>query len=360
MTNARMRDLRVVVTAVGAPGAVNIVDALRKNGERKVTVLGTDIRPDPSGKAFVDSYRIVPRGSSPNYVKRIISVCREFKADALLPLSTEELVSLATNKKAIESRTGTKVSISKEKSIRTALMKAPMYRKLAPEGVPVPEFRIVRSLDEFRRACRDLGYPGRSVCMKPSFAHGGRGFRHIASLENTTEMLLESKPEGSSISFEEAERVLKGVREFPELIVMEYLPGKEYSVDLLCSKGVPRVAIPRLRTEVRSGISFNAVSENNREAIRISRQICRKVEFDGPIGIQLKEDRNQKLKLLEINPRLHGSVILSVAAGVNIPYLALKECLGEKYVVPKPRYGTKMTRYWGASFHGQDGLSYTF
>jgi carbamoyl-phosphate synthase large subunit len=173
-------------------------------------------------------------------------------------------------------------------------------------------------------------------------------------------MFLNSKPENASISFAEAFRLIRGVTNLPTMLAMEYLPGHEYSVDMLCEKGTARVVVVRLREEIRSGISFRSVVVENEQVEEIARQVCGALEFDGPMGVQLKEDKDGKPKVIEVNPRLHGSCVLSVAAGANIPYLAVKQCLGESFETPAVRIGTRLVRYWGASIYDSNGLPRAF
>lgn len=357
--NFHLKKASVLVTAVGAPGAVNIIQALGKNGEREISVFGVDVKANPSGKPFVDGFRQVPPGKSGAFVDAIISVCNDFGIDVVIPLSTEELLAFAANREQIEGGSDAKVCVSPEESIRISNDKANLFEKLASKHVPIPRFSVADSMDDFSKAIKGLLASNERACMKPAFAHGGRGFRIISREKDTTKMLLESKPENSPISLQEAERLIKGLREMPRMLVMEFLPGKEYSVDALCSDGDLLVAVPRSRDEIRSGISFVGTVERNEEAIQISKALCDVIKFDGPVGIQLKQASDGRLKVLEVNPRLHGSVVLTVAAGVNIPYLAVKNTLKEEFEIPTPKYGTGITRYWGASFHDQDGLSYT-
>ena len=49
-------------------------------------------------------------------------------------------------------------------------------------------------------------------------------------------------------------------------------------------------------------------------------QISKLLNFYGPINIQLIQDKNGKIWLIEINPRLSGSVEFSIKAGFN-PFL---------------------------------------
>ena len=349
--------LKVLLTAIGAPGAVNIIQALRSNGERLIWLIGTDINPLPSGKAFVDSFHVIPRGSSEGFVQAMTELCFREKPDVLIPLSTEELLPLARNKDLIESQTKTKVCIGSKESIEIANDKMSLFEFLSKHEVPVPDFIPFDSPLGFQNACAILGQP---FCIKPAFAHGSRGMRIIENQSDTTEMFLNSKPENASISFAEAFRLIRGVSNLPSMLAMEYLPGREYSVDMLCEKGTARIVVVRLREEIRSGISLRSVVVKNGHVERIARQVCEALEFDGPMGIQLKEDKEGKPKVIEVNPRLHGSCVLSVAAGANIPYLAVKQTLGEHFENPSVKIGTRLVRYWGASIYDSNGLPCAF
>jgi carbamoyl-phosphate synthase large subunit len=359
MSCEKLNDVTVVLTAAGAPGAVGIIQSLRSNKERALRIIGTDMRVHASGRPFLDGFHQVPRGSDPEFIDAIIDACRKAGADVILPLSTEELLAFASSKERIADDCGARVCVSGRTAIETANEKARLFETLDAAGVPVPSHITVKSAEGLRDAATTLGYPHAPVCMKPSFAHGGRGFRVIEHGDDTTTMLLDRKPENSSISIDEAERLLTGLKEPTEMLVMEYLPGTEYSVDLLCSHGEMVVAVTRSRDEIRSGISFRGTVVDSPKAVSVCEMICDEIGFDGPVGVQLREDADGALKVLEINPRLHGSVALTVAAGVNLPYLAVKNCLGEPFRIPPVRYGTMMSRYWGATFHGEDGLPYT-
>ena len=45
---------------------------------------------------------------------------------------------------------------------------------------------------------------------------------------------------------------------------------------------------------------------------------------------KIKNSKNNIPKLIEINPRIGGTIILPSVSGINLPYLAIKQCLNEK------------------------------
>src|SRR5205085_90326 len=149
---------------------------------------------------------------------------------------------------------GTRLPISSTASLEIANDKSKLYEFLQWRGIPVPAFRIVETIDQFIESVKELGYPGREVCFKPSLSNGSRGFRVIAEQTNELDILLNQKPTSTNISFSDATRILSQGR-FPELLISEFLPGEEYSVDCLANHGEPILVIPRTRRKMVNGIS---------------------------------------------------------------------------------------------------------
>ncbi|MHA1863240.1 MAG: ATP-grasp domain-containing protein [Candidatus Thorarchaeota archaeon] len=79
------------------------------------------------------------------------------------------------------------------------------------------------------------------------------------------------------------------------------------------------------------------------------------------VGIQVKENKEGVPLLLEINPRLQGTTVISVAGGVNIPEMMVMMALEEfdydfKTVV---KWGLQMQRVWLELFH-YDGRTWEY
>jgi len=76
---------------------------------------------------------------------------------------------------------------------------------------------------------------------------------------NELDLLFNHKPSAVYISFKEAVRILSS-GSFPELLVSEYLPGDEYSVDCLADHGETILAVPRVRKKMINGNLFISTS----------------------------------------------------------------------------------------------------
>ena len=337
-----MKDLTVIVTACGAPGGPGIIKALRQVKERNIQIVGTDANPIASGLLLSDEAYVVPQGQSKSYIPTMFKLAKKIKADVILPLSGMELLPLSKNKEAFGDA---KVVVNKEHPLEIALNKKKCYEYLKGRGIPLPDYVVVHDYEEFVEAVHALGYPKKPVCFKPSVSKGQRGFRILREDVDLGKLLLETKPDNTITTLEMVSNVLsKGG--FKELLVMEYLTGSEYSVDSLVKNGKSLVIIPRKRVETKLGISSVGIVEKNDEVIEVVEKINRVFKFDYNINVQLKYSTDGTPKLVEINPRVSGTICLSAAAGPNLPYLGIKMCLEEDFSIPKINWGLTMIRCW--------------
>ena len=58
------------------------------------------------------------------------------------------------------------------------------------------------------------------------------------------------------------------------------------------------------------------------------REVAAAIELTTVANVQVKEDADGEPALLEVNPRFPGTMPLTIAAGVDMPRLAIGEALG--------------------------------
>jgi len=338
-----MKDLCVIVTAFGAPGGPGIIASLRRVRERGIRIVGVDANPAASGLFLSDDAYVVPEAASEDsYIAAMVDVARKSKADAILPLSGTELLLLSRNAAGFS---GASVAVNRPEALEIALDKQKTYAFLAGSGVAIPDHRVVEDYEGFLAAVQALGYPEVPVCFKPAVSKGQRGFRILREDADLRKILLETKPDSTVTTLDLVSPILSaGFSQ--QLLVSEYLPGSEYTVDSLVDEGRSLVTIPRKRVATKLGISSVGVVENNPAMIRAAEEINRLFAFHFNINVQLKYAADGIPKLVEINPRVSGTICLSVEAGPNLPYLAIKQALGEDFEIPEVEWGITMIRYW--------------
>ena len=112
-----------------------------------------------------------------------------------------------------------------------------------------------------------------------------------------------------------------------DMLVLEYLPGDEVTVDCFTNKDRKLLFCnPRAADRILAGIDVHSRRITLTDEIKyIADSINKEIEFRGFWFFQIKKDKDGKFKLLEISTRLPGAFSLSRCLDVNLPYLALKD-----------------------------------
>jgi carbamoyl-phosphate synthase large subunit len=344
-----MDTLNLLMTGAGAPGAAGIIKCLRQNPQ--IHIIGVDANPDASGKLLTDTFYTIPDADHPGCMQAILDIAIQKNVKIILPLVTRELQHFAKHADAFTSA-GITLLCSDLKALEIANNKAALYQHLLQLDIPVPDFHVVQTLSAFHNAIIALGHPEIPVCFKPSVSNGSRGFRIIRDDVDELDLLFHHKPNQVYISSERILNIL-GSGAWPELLVCEYLPGDEYSIDCVVMPGKPHVIVPRKRTRITQGISTAGVFENHAQIIEYCMQILDAIPgLYGNIGIQVKMDTNNLPKILEINPRVQGTIVAALGAGMNLPLLSVYSALDMPLheTLFQPVWGTRFVRVWQELF----------
>ncbi|MDZ4807899.1 MAG: ATP-grasp domain-containing protein [Bacteroidota bacterium] len=341
--------INILMTGGGAPGAAGILKCLQQN--KSFHVIAADANPGAVGRYLNKNFETIPLATDPSFMDVMLSLCRKRDIHIILPLVTKELIPLSKHTKEFE-LAGAKLSVSSTASLEIANNKSRLYEFMQWSGMTVPAFSVVENIEQFKAAVEELGYPEKQVCFKPSVSNGSRGFRIISKQTNELDLLFNHKPASTYLSLQDAIRILSsGV--FPELLVSEYLPGEEYSVDCVANHGEPFLVVPRVRKKMINGISVEGEFIKDDSIISYCNQIIHELQLHGNIGIQVKKSAAGQFLILEINPRVQGTISAALGAGVNLPELAVKQELGLP-ISPNEmqvKWGTKFSRYWDEVFY---------
>lgn len=119
-------------------------------------------------------------------------------------------------------------------------------------------------------------------------------------------------------------------RSFSDYVITEYLPGEELTVDCFTNYyGELKFIGPRIRVRVSNGISVRTKTTELTEEIEfIANKINSTLNLNGLWYFQLKQNKHNEWKLLEVSLRIAGSMNLYRIKGVNFPLLAVYNALG--------------------------------
>lgn len=338
-----MKDITVLITAAGNVFMPGTTACFRNNGERNIRLIGADMNDDKTMLEMVDTYYPVPRGDDPKYVDIILDICKKEKVDIVVPIMSVELESLSRNKEKFR-EIGTIVSVSDIESLEIANDKLRLMDYMSANGFDCPKYYRIGNVDELIRYAKELGYPEKKVCVKATHGSGSRGFRILDGRINKYDRFMYEKPNTNLISLEEMTEILSIPEAMPEMIVIEYLPGNEYTVDLLADKGRVMYNCCRKSLNMDNSIMLDGIIESKKEVLDLCEKVVKSLKLDGNIGFDLKEDKNGKPYIMECNPRMTAGIPMFMAAGINLPYLCVKKIMGEELPELSIKEGMKMKR----------------
>lgn len=294
---AAHRRLRVLVTGAGGPAAIAAMKSLRADGT--LELLAADMDPWAAGLYLVPpaSRTLIPPGAAPGFAAAVLDICAALSVDILLPTVDAELLPLAAARDAF-AIAGTELLLAPAGALAIILDKLSLARHCA--GV----VRVPRT-EPFGPAVDPASwtYP---VVIKPRRGSGSRGVV-IA---------------GSAAALAQLERS-------DARIIQEFLPGEEYSIDVLAdTAGHVLAAVPRARIRVDSGVSVAGRTVHDPELERFGRQVACATGLTYVANVQCKRDEAGRSALLEVNPRVPGTLGLTIASGVDMPRLAVDSLLG--------------------------------
>ena len=229
-----------------------------------------------------------------------------------------------------------------------------LFEKLLAElNIPQPDGEAVTKIEDGVRAAARIGYP---VLVRPSFVLGGRAMQ-IVSDEKQLRHYLKTAVE---------------IDEDKPVLVDKYIIGKEVEVDAICDGRdvfVPGIMELVERTGIHSGDSISvypsfSISDKVKGTILgYAKKLGIGIGIVGLYNIQFIVDREEKVYIIEVNPRSSRTVpFLSKATGYNLADIATEVILGKSlkeqgifdlYPAEKKRYYVKVPVF---SFNKIKGL----
>lgn len=254
------------------------------------------------------------------YAEWCLETCRAQHIDLFVPGNYRRV--LSRHRSAFEAA-GTRLAlVASTETLDILEDKSATYTALraGSQGlVRIPLHRVVRTAADFDAAYVELRRKAPVLCVKPTMGVFANGFYVLEETGDPLTRLLSGVHDRTGLdTFRAALPVEFGAT---PLMLMEFLPGDEYSVDALAAGGELVVAASRLKGDGCQEVSTRG------PAIEIAHDIARCFCLDGLFNLQAKE-KDGMLYLLEVNTRMSGGALYSEAVGLDLCYRALLQALG--------------------------------
>ncbi len=235
-------------------------------------------------------------------------ICREREISAIIPFVDGAVPVAADLRDSAFVPTGDRILAE---TMFDKVAAAEMFERL---GLPIPP--------TYRE-----GMPSMCLIAKPRRGSASKGIIEISSLDVLNAVLAKRD----------------------EYLIQQRIDRREeYTVDCYVDTrtGKIQTVCPRRRIEVSGGEVTRTETFADAEVDALARRTLEATGLVGAVTVQMLRDLdNSKLMLMEINPRLGGGAVCSVAAGAAIPEMILREALGLPQRLVEWTPGVVVARY---------------
>jgi predicted ATP-grasp superfamily ATP-dependent carboligase len=243
------------------------------------------------------------------YINALVGLLDEHPARLLLPAHDGSIQALRLGRAELERRTT--LALASEAALTIAVNKDRTLALATELGIAVPRGVSVSDIRDLPAAMHEVGFP---AVIKPSESWVERNGRGVRLSPNVV------------LTADQAEQTLEHVfEEGGRALIQQFVPGRREAVSLFYARGQfwARLAQMSYREwPVLGGASvlcetIPLLPDITSDAERLVRAI----DLEGCSMVEFRRDLEGRPVLMEVNPRMGGSVALAIAAGVNFPRL---------------------------------------
>jgi carbamoyl-phosphate synthase large subunit len=325
------RKVTVAVTGlnnIDSPGpGIPVIRGIRESKDFDLRIIGLayeHLEPGIYMRDLVDKTYMIPYPAEGKdaLFSRISEIHEKEKLDVIIPNFDAELFSFIKLEKKLE-EIGIKTYLpTLEQFDERNKSNLPSYGE--KYGVNVPAGTEVFSISDLDNTLKSMNYP---VMIKGKYYDASPAH----SLEQAINYFTKMSAKWG----------------FP-VIVQEFIRGTEVNVIALGDgKGNLIAAVPMRKQYITDkGKAWGGITIDDQSMLDLAKRIISLTKWKGGMELELIRSADNKLYLLEINPRIPAWVYLAVGAGQNIPEALLKLTLGME-VKPFTRYdvGKMFVRY---------------
>lgn len=320
-----------------APGALIVggahvtIGVARSLGRHGIPVWLLGNHPHPRFSRYVQRSFSWPGPDSKNGVASILDIATRYDLNGWVLLATgdEDMRMIAQNHATFASQF--RVTTAGWDTIRWIYDKRLTYERAASLGIDCPSTFYPGDLDEVRRLnCR---FP---VILKPAYRKGVNAFiRAKAWKADDRNALVSLYQRAAALVGNEA------------IIIQEWIPGSgnsQFSYAGLWNRGDAIVSLVARRTRqypLNFGRSSTFVETVEQDQVdNLACRFLKSLDYTGVVEVEFKYDqRDRQYKLLDVNGRFWTWCGLGGLAGVDFPYLAWRQALGQTISPGRARTG---------------------
>lgn len=294
--------INILILSAGTRNKV--VQYFKKELEGKGKVYATDCSTLAPALYEADEAILVPRIDAPDYLEKVLGICKEKQISGVFSLIDPELTLLAEHKEEFLA-VGTTPIISPADAVAISFDKYEMYKKLTELGIPTG--RCFMDPADFDAAVEagEISYP---VFVKPAKGSASININKVTCREEVE--LLCSRQN--------------------DMMIQEFMDGTEYGADVyidLITKKVTSIFVKE-KIKMRAGETDKSVSVKDEKLFDLIKNFVETVGFCGMIDIDIFKCGGEYY-ISEVNPRFGGGYPHAYECGVNMPAQIIRNLEGK-------------------------------
>jgi len=250
-----------------------------------------------------------------NYVDDLLQKAIDNEIDMIIPGADEECFELSKHKQKFLDK-NIIIAVQDENYLKLLQSKSTMYDYLREKGLDVPLYKKVATKQDIINTAKLFNYPKKPIFIKPDRARGGRGV-YIISEEKVD----------STIKTLSLQDFLQNEFEQKEYILMEYLSGEIYDIDILQYENKEVFFGSRRRIFTVGDIFKGNTFDFSKKIIEYAKKIYTLLPTKFLIDYDILITEDNKILLIEVNPRPSGSTVSYNTFGYNLYYTLAKSYL---------------------------------
>jgi predicted ATP-grasp superfamily ATP-dependent carboligase len=266
---------------------------------------------------YVNSYQVNrPGASEEEQVETILQTIRRTGSEVLLPV-VDSRSSFVVAHQAELSRHIALTPVPPASSLNLGRDKNLFCEFLAKHDLAQPPLVVLRTVEQAAADVSTLPFP---VLFKPARGSGGVGIKLFAD-SAALRSHLRTNWRAESPAF-----------------VQSYVHGEDVDCSVLCREG--KILAHTIQTSLLPrrdpfGIDDGLEFIRDPQALDLVTRCISELNWSGIVHFDLRRDaRTKQVELLDFNPRYYTSLLGSLAAGVNFPYLSCLAALGIEFEPP--------------------------
>jgi len=256
-----------------------------------------------------------PAKSPEKFVIALAEYSQKIGSNVILPLNSAETLALAEYRTLLPE--SLRLPFGDYSTMLRLHTKHEVIKLAESLDIAVPKTEVCCRISDVDPLAEKVGFP---IVMKPTQSTSSRGVSYHSNLKSLRKAFAGLQQLGM-------------ISEKRPVLIQEKISGPGCGTSVLMNRGRPVAAASHLRLHeypLHGGPSTYRVSISNQEMEGIAFRLLEAVGWHGLAMVEFKLDsKTQKPILMEVNPRVWGSIFQSIAAGINFPVLAVRLALGE-------------------------------